>query len=385
MDEREFINKEMGKTQWVQEGMYYRFEPAKLPLKYVPSSKVLQQLTKTALALGGLKTLSKDFSRQEILLLQHPFLMKEAQLSSEMEGTRSTITEIYKEEKIKEENTEKRLDNEEIRNYRNALEYALREEDGIINEKMLKQIHKILLTGVRGENKFPGEYKSKQNAVGKREDTFDSARFVPASPEETPKLMENLVEFINSSDYEPLYKIAMAHYQFEATHPFRDGNGRIGRLLIMLQLCREEILSHPLLYISEYFNRNRDTYTDLLFEVSAKGNIEEWFFFFLKSLEYQASQSLILLTKLQNYKKELQEKMHKISQSPNIHLLVESLFKQPIFSIKDVENSLKITQPAAWNLLKKLKELDLIKEFATIKNKKIYIAHKIIGIVEGKS
>jgi Fic family protein len=384
MDEREFTNKDMGKLTWVTNGMYYQFEPQKLPLKYSPSAKVLRQMTITSLALGGLKSLSKEFSKQEIFLLQYPFMIKEAQLSSEIEGTRSTIADVYKGKKIEEKNIEKRKDNEKIDNYREALEFALKDKDGIINERLIKIIHTILLKGVRGKDKTPGNYKETQNGVGNREDTLDTARFVPASPESTPELMSNLMEFINSPEYEPLFKIAISHYQFETIHPFRDGNGRLGRLLIILQLCREEILHHPLLYISEYFNRNRDTYTDLLFGASSKGNIDEWFFFFLKALEYQATQSLILLNKLRGYKTFLQTEIHKISQSPNIHLLIESLFKQPIFTIKDVMKPLEITQPSAWSLIQRLKEWGIVKELEVVKNKKVYSAYKIIEIVEGK-
>ncbi len=385
MDEREFTNKEVGKLQWVSDGMYYRFEPKKLPLIYTPSIKVLRQMTNASLALGGLKSLSKEFSKQEIFLLQYPFMIKEAQLSSEIEGTRSTIADVYKGKKIEERNVEKRKDNEEIENYREALESALKDRDGIINERLIKIIHTILLKGVRGKDKTPGNYKQTQNGVGNREDTLDTAKFVPASPESTPELMSNLMEFVNSPDYEPLFKIAITHYQFETIHPFRDGNGRLGRLLIILQLCRENILHNPLLYVSEYFNRNRDTYTDLLFGVSSKGNIDEWFFFFLKALEYQANQSLVLLNKLKEYKNFLQKEIHKISQSPNIHLLIESLFKQPIFTIKDVMDPLNITQPAAWNLIQKLKEWKIVKELEIVKNKKVYSAYKIIEIIEGKS
>ncbi len=383
VDEKLFTNKNSGTLEWVQEGMYYRFNPKKLPVTYIPSSKVLRQQTMTVLALGELKGLSQKFTRQEIKLLQFPFMIKEAQLSSWLEGTRSTITDVFKSKKIEEKDTEKRLDNEEINNYEIALNYGLTEQK-IISEDLIKLIHKILLKGVRGEDKDPGKYKEKQNAVGNRDDTLDSAKFVPASPELTPELMRNLIEFINSNEYEPLFKMAITHYQFEAIHPFRDGNGRLGRLLIILQLCRENILSHPVLYISEYFNRNRDTYTDSLFNVSSKGNIEAWIMFFLKALEYQANQSIKLLTRLQNYKLELQSKMHELSQSPNMHLLIDSLFRSPFISVKDVMKPLKITQPAAWSLLKKLKELGIIREAGMVKRTKLYIAQKIIEIIEGK-
>lgn len=384
MNEKLFENTETGKLHWIPEGMYYQFEPKKLPFNYNPSFNVMRQLTKTLLALGELNGLSQKFSRQEIRLMQYPFMVKEATLSSEIEGTRSTITDVYKGKKIEETNIEKRLDNEEVNNYLRALEFALKKEDGKITEALLKEIHKMLLEGVRGSGKNPGEYKEVQNAVGNREDTLDSAKFVPASPKSTPELMNNLINFINSNDYDPLCKIAVSHYQLETIHPFRDGNGRLGRMLIMLQICREGILNYPLLYISEFFNRNRDTYTEGLFNVSSRGDLENWILFFLRALESQSKISLKLLNKIQEYKIELQEKMHELSQSPNMHLLIESLFKQPFISVRDIMKPLKISQPAAWNLLQKLSELDIIREVDVKKRSKIYVAHKIIDIIEGK-
>jgi Fic family protein len=384
MKEHSFTDKKLGKLIWVPEGMYYRFEPKKLPLEYTPSSKVIQQMQKTFLALGGLRALTLRFSETEVRLMRLPFMIKEAQLSSEIEGTRSTLTDVYKGRKIEEKDEEKRLDNEEIENYEKALNYALNGEKKEITEEWLKDIHRILLRGVRGSNKEPGNYKEKQNAVGDREDTLDTAKFVPASPESTPELMSNLVEFISSDSYDSLYKIAMTHYQFETIHPFRDGNGRLGRLLIVLQICREGIMPHPLLYISEFFNRNRSDYIERLFNVSSRGEIEEWILFFLKALEYQANQSLSLLDKLQQYKTSLHNEINNYSQSPNIHSFVDYLFKEPFFTIKEVMEVLKVTQPGAWIVLRKLKEHKIIEEVGTFERKKVYKAYKILRIIEGK-
>lgn len=383
MKEEAFTSKLTGKIVWVQEGMYYRFEPKLLPFEYIPTINVRLQQTKTALALGELNGLSNKLDESEIMLLQYPFMLKEAQLSSEIEGTRSTITDVYKGEKVEEQNIEKRLDNEEINNYRRALKQAL-ENHHSASERMFKELHEILLQGVRGKNKDPGQYKSKQNAVGKREDSLDSAKFVPASPESVDTLMRNLIDFMNSQDCEPLYKIAISHYQFETIHPFRDGNGRLGRLLIMLQLCRESILKYPLLYISEYFNRNRDTYIDNLFNVSAKGEIEEWIVFFLKALEFQAKLSINLLNNLEEYKSELHSKARNISRGHSIHIVIDSFFKNPFLSITDVRKILNVSQPAAWKLLERLKSIEAIKEYDTNNKEKMYVAYKILEIIEGK-
>jgi Fic family protein len=386
MDEQLFKNTEFGKLQWEQNGAYFYFEPKTLPLRYKESPKISKQAEKTTLLLGVLKGLTQRFCEEEIFLMQYPFMLKEAQLSSEIEGTRSTIVDVMKEEKIEEKDVEKRLDNEEIRNYRKALQFSLSEiSKNKISETLIKEIHKLLLEGVRGKDKTPGEYKMFQNGIGNREDTLDIAKFVPASPSSTPRLMKNLIEFINSEECNSLYKIAIAHYQFETIHPFRDGNGRLGRLLIMLQICENKLLDYPLLYLSEYFNRNRDTYTELLFNVSAKNDLESWIIFFLKALEYQTQQSINLLLNLENYKKELQEKMHKLSKSPNMHLLIDSLFKHPFITANDVKNLLKVSQPASWGLIKKLEEQEILKEIATTKEGKVYCAEKITNIILGRT
>jgi len=173
------------------------------------------------LVLGRLDEQTQKLSPQEVHLLRMPFILKEATLSSEIKGTRSTLTDVYKDEKQKETDVQKVLDNEEIRNYAKALECGLNNISQGVTEELIKEMHKILLQGVRGSDKQPCEYKTDQNAIGKRQDT----------------LMKNFVEFVNNDAlFNAVYRIAIAHYQFEAIHPFRDGNGRIGRLLIMLIL-----------------------------------------------------------------------------------------------------------------------------------------------------
>ncbi len=386
MDEKDFVNSKTGKVIWEQNGMYFRFEPETLPFKeFVPSSALGNALLSTALVLGRLDGVTQKLTSQEVHLLRMPFILKEATLSSEIEGTRSTLTDVYKDEKQKETDTQKALDNEEIKNYVGALEYGLKRLDQGITEQLLKDMHKLLLRGVRGSDKNPGEYKTDQNAIGKRQDTLETAKFVPASPKETPYLTKNLIEFLSENpSINALYKIAIMHYQFEAIHPFRDGNGRIGRLLIMLTLSKEKILSQPLLYISEYFNRNRSTYTDLLYEVSSKNKIEEWITFFLKALEMQANSSLQLIQSLENYKEELQNNMREVSESPKMHLLVDLIFKNPFLTITDVSTKLELTIPWASTLVHKLEQKGVLREITGKKNRKIFVAQKILDILEGK-
>lgn len=384
MNENEFTSQKAGKLVWEQKGAYYRFEPNLLPLIFEETPQLSAQAQKAIAALARLDGLTLKFSQEEIALFQTPFMVKEAQLSSEIEGTRSTMADVFKEEKIKELDPEKRLDNEEIRNYKNALIWALENIPDTFSEDYIKEIHKRLLQGVRGSDKEPGQYKKEQNGIGKREDTLDTAKFVPASPEKTPYLMKNLIEYSNQEVMSALYKIGLIHYQFEAIHPFRDGNGRLGRMFIVLQLCYEKIMGRPLLYISEYLAKNRDTYIELLYNVSSKGNIGSWLMFFLKALEVQAKRSLELLKNIDEYKEELHNSIQKFSQSPNMHFIIDSLFKQPFFTVADIQEILRSSQPAAWNLVQKLKTAGIIMEFGFEKRKKIYVAHKIIKILEDK-
>jgi len=385
MNEKDFQSERTGNLVWEYREMYYRFEPNKLPIKYSPDNEIVNACVRTALVLGRLDGLTNKLTPGEIHLLRLPFMMKEAKLSSEIEGTRATLTDVYKGEKIKETNREKALDNEEIRNYVNALRMGLDTVRDTISEQNIKEIHETLLQGVRGSDKEPGEYKSFQNAIGNRLDTMETAKFVPASPATTPGLMKNFVEYINSeTELNPLIKIAVAHYQFETIHPFRDGNGRLGRLLIMFMMCTEKILTFPLLYISEYFNRNRETYTELLYKVSSKGNLHEWIKFFLSALEIQAYSSLELIDRLEKYKDGLQKKMEQVSKSPNMNKIINQLFVNPFITISEVADKLEISIPGASGLVHKLEKMDELIEITGRKTRKVFVAREILQILEGR-
>ena len=382
MKEEEFLKNNFGKIVWESHGMFYRFEPKELPIKYQPKTHLIPLSIKTALQIGRLDGLTEKLSKDEIELLRLPFILKEAKLSLEIEGTISTLSDIYKEEKEKETDHRKREDIEEIRNYVAALNYGVENLNNQFSEKLIKDIHKILLRGVRGYNKEPGVYKTQQNAVGQREDDLGTAKFVSASPQTTPFLMKNLVEYINKPSHEDIFqKIAVVHYQFETIHPFRDGNGRLGRLLIMLILIRERLISQPLLYISEYFNRNRSTYTDLLYNVSSKGNINEWITFFLEAIKNQTERSLNLIKELEEYKREIQKEIEEVTRSHNIHKVVNLIFANPYITIKEVSDVLGLSVPATSNILHTLEGKGILREITGKKSRKIFVAEKILQIL----
>ncbi|MCK5321593.1 Fic family protein [Candidatus Pacearchaeota archaeon] len=383
MDERDFKNTETGKLVWESKGMYYRFEPNLLPLEFNESKELNNLLVETSINLGRLDGIAHKFSRAEINLMLAPFIIREAKTSSEIEGTRSTLSDVYKSEKEEEKNIEKALDNEEIRNYRKALEWGLNElKTKEFSEEFIKEIHKILLRGVRGQNKNPGEYKAYQNAIGNQSDTFDSAKFVPASPETTPKLMKNLISFIKNKSINPLYNIAFIHYQFESIHPFEDGNGRIGRLLIILYLHKIGILGQPLIYISEFFNRYRKEYVDLMYNVSSENKVNEWGKFILNALNTQSKKALKFSIELEGYKREIKEDLQGSSKSMRILSIVDLLFINPYITIKDVVSVAKVSQPAASKLIQSLEKKGILKEVTKRKRNKIYLAPKILEILE---
>jgi Fic family protein len=383
MEELQFKSERTGKLQWESQGMYFRFEPKKLPFEIKNKPSLINKLTETAISIGRLDGISNKFNENEMQLLITPFLFKEATISSEIEGTRATLSDVYKSEKEVEQDKEKALDNQEIKNYIAALKIGLEKtKNNPITEEFIKELHKILLTSTRGENKNPGEYKIEQNAIGKSTDTLQTAKFVPAPPPSTKYLVKNLVEFLNDNSINPLYKSALLHYQFEAIHPFRDGNGRIGRLLIMLYLCKEGILSQPLLYPSEYFKTNRNEYVDRLFETSSNGEIEEWLEFFLDALNTQAKRSFEFATKLKDYKKQLICNLREKNKSPHLLTIIDMLFENPYIRIIDIKNKAKVSTPAAMRMIQFLENEMVLFETDKRERNKVFIAREIMKILE---
>ena len=383
MNEQDFKSPKYGKIIWNQKGMYYNFEPSLLPFEFKEDKEFSNLLVESAINLGRLDGLTKRISSKEVDLILMPFLIREAKLSSEIEGTRSTLSDVYKSDKEKEEDPQKALDNEEIKNYLDALKTGIaRLEKENFSEQLIKDLHNILLRGVRGQSKNPGEYKIYQNAIGKGGDDLDTAKFVPAAPGRVEKLMHNLIQFLNSSSENPLNVISLAHYQFEAIHPFQDGNGRIGRLLIILYLFKKKILKLPMIYVSEYFNSHRVKYTSLLYKVSSENKILDWLKFFLKGLSEQSKKSLKFFLKLDLYRNEIKNKIKKNYRSMNLLSIIDMLFVNPYITVNNISNHLSITYAAARKLINTLIEINVLEELGSRKRDKIFLARKILNILE---
>jgi Fic family protein len=314
-------------------------------------------------------------------LLIGPFVRREAVLSSRIEGTIANEEDLvlFKVDPAVEDRTP---DTREVRNYVIALEYGLRRLSELpVSLKLLRELHSRLLKGVRGADKSPGEFRDRQNFIGTPGMSVKDARFVPPPVEEMHGALAAFEHFLRAPSERPfLIDLALLHYQFEAIHPFRDGNGRVGRLLIPLLLCERNILTKPLLYLSAYLERHRAQYMDLLLRVSQKGEWERWIEFFLNGVAEQAIDGVERATKLmilwQDYRKRLQTaRMSILAQN-----LVDQLFQQPAMSVGLAQQVLKVSFASAQNNIMRLVRLGILQEMTGRKRDRIFIAPEILQL-----
>ena len=304
-----------------------QFPPSKIDLNSVfdPLAGALQQLTRY------------DEKLQHMLnaeLLLAPLRQRDAVVSSRMEGTISTLEEVLRldaSESAKRSEGTTRDDTIEVALYSRALRQAESQmRDGYgLSEHLIRDAHRTLLSFGRGAEKHPGDYKSKQNYIGDRRNK--RVDFIPISPEHLPAGMANLFQFIKQDIQHPLIKAAVAHAEFEALHPFEDGNGRIGRMLIPLMLWDSTVLNAPYFFASDYFERNKDEYIERLRNVSAVSDWDGWCRFFLVALEAQASANIDIVSRIQTHYDEMKERFRQILRSQYYTSAVDYMFANPIF------------------------------------------------------
>ncbi|PSQ34208.1 Fic family protein [Halobacteriales archaeon SW_10_66_29] len=361
---------------------YPTYNPDPLPPDFDYTPELIEKLAEARGTVGKLAGIGKMVQESRMLLLG-PFIRREAVFSSRIEGTYATVSAVYAHEAGEEDAIEGTTRHEaaEVLNYVNATQEGRdRIGESEITSDLMKELHSILMTDVRGGEKNPGDFGPDQRAIGSQNSR--EARFVPPAPHLVSYEMEELVEYIqNGPTFDPLIDISLIHYQFETIHPFTDGNGRMGRLLITLLMDKWGLLPDPFLYLSSYFNQYRDEYIDKLFQVNSKGEWEDWISFFLDGVINQSKEVFIrsneLLELRDKYREEYQGR-----QSETLLAIIYELFRNPVITIKQAEDRVDVGYHAARNSIYELQDDGVLTEVTGKKRYKVFHASDIIGVIE---
>lgn len=352
---------------------YSYFMPEKIDRSFYWTDKKINELLElAAVRLGELNSFSKLIPDVNMFILMH--VVKEAVVSSYIEGTKTNIEEALFDEK--EILPEKKDDWLEVKNYINAMNTAIKELETLpLSNRLIRNTHRTLLSGARGERKTPGEFRRSQNWIGGA--SLADAIFIPPRHEELPDLMSDFEKFLHNKEISVphLVKIAIAHYQFETIHPFLDGNGRVGRLLITLYLVSTGLLDAPLLYLSDFFNKNKTLYYDNLMMVRTKNDLIQWIKFFLTGVIETAENASNKLNEMIQLKERIErEHIHKMGKRlPVAMIFLRELFRKPVVSINDVRTITGLSSKAAYNLIDVFAEKGIIREITGYKRNRIFI------------
>ncbi len=355
---------------------YYSFEPNCINhIWQIDDNEILNLLAEANYALGELNAYSQFIPNVDFFIKMH--IKKEANTSSGIEGTQTHIEDLlHKEENVK---PEKHSDWIEVHNYINAMNNAIKELKKLpLSNRLIKNTHKVLMKGARGENKAPGNYRTSQNWIGGA--TLKDAVFIPCAQENVLDLMSDLELFLNNDDIKlpDLIKIAIAHYQFETIHPFLDGNGRIGRLLITLFFIHQNKLNKPTLYLSSFFEKHKALYYQNLMAVRTLNNLSQWLKFFLVGVKQTAENSISTFKAII----KLQEKTSLLvaKKSENTKKALAYLFQQPIVDYGDITQYLQVNKTTAIRLIADLENLKIVTELTGFNRNRIYAFKPYIDI-----
>ena len=338
-------------------------------------------LEKAAIKLGELNSYARLVPNIDLFIQLH--VTKEAVVSSHIEGTKTNMDEALL--PVEEIHPERRDDWQEVNNYIRALNNAIKELKSLpISSRLLKETHKILLQSVRGEHKLPGEFRTSQNWIGGT--SLHDAVFIPPSHHLVNELMSDLEKFLNNDEINVplLIRIAIAHYQFETIHPFLDGNGRIGRLMITLFLVSEGILDKPLLYPSLYFEKNKSLYYDNLSNVRTKNDMLQWIKYFLVGIEQSAAKAVETLSNILKLKESIEKEINSNfgRRSNSAHTLVHFLFKDPVISIDKAAKECNLSFKAANDLVALMQKFNYLKELTGQSRNRIFIFEPYLKIFD---
>ncbi len=356
----------------VQQYEYKSFQPNTINHAWlIDDSELIALLTDASNKLGELNAFSQLIPDVDFFIKMH--VAKEGTESSKIEGTQTNIDEAM--QKSDYIGDEQRNDWQEVHNYIDAMNYAIASVDKLpLSSRLLRDTHKHLLQGVRGASKLPGEFRKSQNWIGGK--SIAKASFVPPYFESINDLMTDLEKFLHSQETQlpDLIKVGMAHYQFETIHPFLDGNGRIGRLLITLYLVQSELLVKPTLYLSEFFEKNRYQYYDLLTNVRTQNELSAWLIFFLKGVKATAENSIQVFKDIIVLRKATEDKFITLGKKqPIANKFLKVLWEKPIVDSSDVVEALSINKTTAFRLIEDFIKLKILIEKTGQKRNRLFV------------
>lgn len=347
--------------KWINQGSYKAFIPEKINRYWQLSDlSAIDLLSKADRQIGRLDMYSEYIPNIDLFISMH--VVKEATKSSKIEGTQTNIEEALQD--WEEISDEKRDDWEEVQNYIRALKDSIDTLENLpLSSRLIRKTHKTLLQGVRGRHKLPGSFRKSQNWIGGA--SLSDASFIPPPFNEVPELMSDLEKFAHNDSLKipELLKIALIHYQFETIHPFLDGNGRVGRLLITLYLVEKGVLRKPVLYLSDFFERNRSLYYENLTKVRNESNLSQWFKFFLVGVIETAKASVETFDRIMRLQKEVDNKIQRLGLRANsARLVVKQLYKNPIINAQKVADITDSSLPTAYKIIADLEGLQILEE-----------------------
>lgn len=362
------------------EATYQSFKPN--PLPPIPEiemdGEIVKLLVDANKQLVKLDTASQLISNADLFISM--YVRKEALISSQIEGTQCTLDDVLDPEVEANAN----LDVSDVINYVKATQYALKRLERLpLCCRLIREIHEVLMENVRGQDKTPREFRHSQNWIGPANCSLKDARYIPPNVEDMQTAMSDLEKYINENvDYDPLIRAALIHYQFETIHPFLDGNGRIGRLLILLYLMEQRLIEKPVIYISYFLKKNQIEYYDRISEVRRTGNFEQWIRFFLEAVSKASSDSLEAIRQLSVLHDTNVEKLPKTTRSKdNLRAVFDYIEQYPIIDIKRTAKELEVSYNTVAAAVRKLVELGILQETTNAARNRVFAYEEYLAIL----
>lgn len=376
MNRKDFVSTLSGRVVATPRG-YCAFVPAPLPPEIRYDAELVRLLSRADAALSELSGLGRLLPNPHLLIA--PWVRREAVLSSRIEGTRASLSDLLIDELAEKRSADQDL--VEVRNYVTALEYGIKRLESLpLSLRLTRELHERLMAGVRGDKATPGEFRKTQNWIGPAGSTPATAAYVPPPVNELPACLDNWEKFLHQRDTMPdLVQCALMHEQFEAIHPFLDGNGRVGRLLITLFLMERKRLSQPLLYLSDYIDAHRQDYYELLQRVRTHADWIGWIQFFITGVTEIAQQASERSSKLLELREQYRER---VRDKPRAAALIDELFINPYITVAKAQAVLEVSNPTARAAVELLVERKIVAPLDGKKWRRMYVSRPVLEAIE---